>query len=343
MKKFLLIIISLVVVIAIVGAVWFNASLKSVSKESEKVSFVIETGTSVKKIVANLKEANLIKSESATLIYVKLNTDLNFKAGSYELNRDMSVKDIFDALSAGGKDNTVRITFKEGVTLEKFVNQIAEATEQDYESLIAEINSKEFLEPLIEKYWFLTDDILKEGIYYPLEGYLYPNTYEIYKDASLASVVKKMLDETYNILDAYKIAINESKYNTHEVLTMASIIEKEAVNSEDRAKVSQVIYKRLNTGMSLGMDVTSYYGARKDMTEAITSAELYDDNPYNTRFKSKKGLPIGPICNPSKSSIKAALNPANTNYIYFIADISTGIVYFTDSYSEFQTFKSIYG
>ena len=123
---------------------------------------------------------------------------------------------------------------------------------------------------------------------------------------------------------------------------MASIIEKEAISDDDRAKVSQVIRTRIAKNMNLGMDVTTYYGVQKSLKEALTKQDLSNDNPYNTRNEKLKGLPIGPICNASLASIKAALEPADTNYIYFYADIKTGQIHFTDSYQEFLTFKEIY-
>lgn len=344
MKKIILIITGVVIILLSSLVILYNVNLSAVKKESEQVSFVIESGTSTQNIIKNLKEANLIKNELVTKIYVKLNSINKIQAGTFTLNRNMDVEDIFKTLeNKGMSDNTFRITFKEGDTLEKYVEQISESLNKDKEDLLKEINSQEFLTPLIEKYWFLTDDILKEGIYYPLEGYLYPNTYEFYQNTDLKTIVTKMLDETYKQMDAFKIAINEGEHNVHDILTMASIIEKEAVREEDRKKVSQVIYKRLSLNMSLGMDVTAYYGVRKNLTEPITALELNDNNPYNTRVTSFKGLPIGPICNPSKTSIRASLHPSNTNYVYFFADVKTKEVHFTDSYKEFQTFKEIYG
>ena len=152
-----------------------------------------------------------------------------------------------------------------------------------------------------------------------------------------------MLDETAKQLEPLRSEIDASNYSVHEILTMASIAEKEAMNYEDRTKVAQVIYTRLDMGMNLGMDVTTYYGVGKSMTETLTALDLADDNPYNTRNASLIGLPVGPICNPSSESIRAVLNPADTNYIYFFADIVTGNVYFTDDYNEFLEFQRLYG
>ncbi len=213
----------------------------------------------------------------------------------------------------------------------------------DYAILEKKVNDKEFIKELISEYWFLTDDILNEDIYYALEGYLYPNTYEFYKDATLEDILRRILNNTNKVLQSVKDDIEKSNYTTHEILTMASIVEKEAVSYTDREKVAQVIYTRLDKKMSLGMDVTSYYGVQKDMKESLTKNDLNDNNPYNTRLVTFLGLPVGPICNPSIESIKAVLNPADTNYIYFFADITTGNVYFTDNASEFENFKKIYG
>ena len=152
-----------------------------------------------------------------------------------------------------------------------------------------------------------------------------------------------MLNETNKKLETIKDEINASKYSIHEILTMASIVEKEAISYSDRQKVAQVIYKRLNINMNLGMDVTTYYGVGKSLKETLTNLDLNDENPYNTRITSFIGLPVGPICNPSIDSIKAVLNPAETDYTYFYADVITGNVYFTDDYNEFLDFKRIYG
>ena len=162
----------------------------------------------------------------------------------------------------------------------------------------------------------------------------YPDTYEFYENTSFENIIKVVL----NNLDQKLSTMNNlsgSKYSVHEILTMASIIEQEAVTTDDRAKVSQVIYKRLDNNMSLGMDVTAYYGVQKSLKKPITQGDLNSSNPYNTRLTSFIGLPVGPICNPSIISINAALNPASTNYEYFYADITTGKVYFSEDAQGF--------
>ena len=219
---------------------------------------------------------------------------------------------------------------------------VANETNIDYDEAIKKLSDKAYLKGLIADYWFLTDDILDEDIYFPLEGYLYPETYNFYKETSIEQVIRKVLNVTNERLEPIKSKIENSKYNIHELLTIASIAEKEANTNSDRAMVTQVIYKRLGLNMALGMDVTSYYGVQKEMTETITQLDLNDKNPYNTRVTTFIGLPVGPICNPSLGSINAALEPADTDYLYFVADILTGKVYFAKTNEEFNALVKKY-
>ena len=345
--KIILIISGIILaIIAIFIGLYFYL-LTPVSKESTIVNFTINQGDSKMEIANNLKDANLIKSKYATLFYIVLSGNTNIQAGSYELNRNMSTEDIIRSLANGDVINaerdSVSLTFREGITLEEYLKLLSENTNLEYDAMLEEINNSEFLNSLIDDYWFLTDDILNNDLYYGLEGYLYPNTYQIHTETTLNEVIRKMLDETAKQLEIFRSEIDASNYSVHEILTMASIAEKEAMNYEDRTKVAQVIYTRLDRGMNLGMDVTTYYGVHKSMTETLTTLDLADDNPYNTRNASLIGLPVGPICNPSSESIRAVLNPADTNYIYFFADIITGNVYFTDDYNEFLEFQRLYG
>lgn len=345
-KILIIVIVSIVAIIALsVGLFFFN--LRAIDKTNETVIFTINSGDSKDEIATNLKEANLIRSKYVALIYIFISGNTNIQAGNYELSRDMTTQEIITILANGDatfdERPTVRITFKEGITLRNYMEILAENTNLSYDAIIEQINDPAYLETLIADYWFLTDEILNSDIYYGLEGYLYPETYEFYTDTTLDAAIRRMLNVTDINLSEIRAEIEASDYSVHEILTMAAIVEKEAVNDADRASVAQVIYTRLDRGMSLGMDVTTYYGVGKDMSEPLTTVDLNDNNPYNTRVTSFIGLPVGPICNPSMSSINAVLNPSDTNYIYFFADIVTGNVYFTDNYDEFLEFQRLYG
>lgn len=345
-NKKLIVILSVIVGLILVGIVTLMILLSPVSKSIDIVEFTVKKGEGKEKIVENLKDAKLIKSKYATFIYIVLSGKKNLQAGSYEFSRNMSVKDIITSLSTGDvvnvKRDEVRITFKEGDTLKNFVTMVANETNIDYDEAIKKLSDKAYLKGLIADYWFLTDDILDEDIYFPLEGYLYPETYNFYKETNIEQVIRKVLNLTNERLEPLKSKIENSKYNIHELLTIASIAEKEANTNSDRAMVTQVIYKRLGLNMALGMDVTSYYGVQKEMTEAITQLDLNDKNPYNTRVTTFIGLPVGPICNPSIGSINAALEPADTDYLYFVADILTGKVYFAKTNEEFNALVKKY-
>lgn len=345
-KILIIVIVSIVAIIALsVGLFFFN--LRAIDKTNETVIFTINSGDSKDEIATNLKEANLIRSKYVALIYIFISGNTNIQAGNYELSRDMTTQEIITILANGDatfdERPTVRVTFKEGITLRNYMEILAENTNLSYDAIIEQINDPAYLETLIADYWFLTDEILNSDIYYGLEGYLYPETYEFYTDTTLDAAIRRMLNVTDINLSEIRAEIEASDYSVHEILTMAAIVEKEAVNDADRASVAQVIYTRLDRGMSLGMDVTTYYGVGKDMSEPLTTVDLNDNNPYNTRVTSFIGLPVGPICNPSMSSINAVLNPSDTNYIYFFADIVTGNVYFTDNYDEFLEFQRLYG
>ena len=345
-NKKLIVILSVIVGLILVGIVTLMILLSPVSKSIDIVEFTVKKGEGKEKIVENLKDAKLIKSKYATFIYIVLSGKKNLQAGSYEFSRNMSVKDIITSLSTGDvvnvKRDEVRITFKEGDTLKNFVTMVANETNIDYDEAIKKLSDKAYLKGLIADYWFLTDDILDVDIYFPLECYLYPETYNFYKETNIEQVIRKVLNVTNERLEPLKSKIESSKYNIHELLTIASIAEKEANTNSDRAMVTQVIYKRLGLNMALGMDVTSYYGVQKEMTEAITQLDLNDKNPYNTRVTTFIGLPVGPICNPSIGSINAALEPADTDYLYFVADILTGKVYFAKTNEEFNALVKKY-
>ena len=343
-KKKIFIFLGVMVIVFVIVISLLFISLQPTSKNNESVVFTIQNGESKNVILDNLKDANLIRSKYSALIYMYLSGKKNIQAGTYDLTRDMGSTKIIDTITNGDiindKRPSVKITFKEGMTIEEYMMLLADNTDLEYSTIIKEINEQDFLKKLIDDYSFLTNDILDTDLYYGLEGYLFPETYYFYLDTTLEQAIRRMLNETATKLNEIKKDIDASSYNIHELYTIASIVEKEVNNYEDRTKVAQVIYTRLNRNMSLGMDTTTYYGAGKKMGESIT-ANLNDVNPYNTRLVSFIGLPAGPICNPSLDSIKATLNPSDTNYVYFFAD-RDGVTHFTASKDEFENFKRIY-
>ena len=336
-------VIFLLLVVVIVAGVginfWYKSEIKPVQSSSEKVVVEIVGGSGISKIATQLEEKGLIKNADAFKIFCKLNKRTAMQAGKYELDKNMSVADIIAQLEKGNiVDETVTITFPEGKNMRWIVSTIAEKTNNSENQIYELLSDEEYLNSLIEKYWFIDDDIKDEDIYYSLEGYLYPDTYIFEnKDVDVKTIFEKMLDKMDSVLTPYKNEIKKSDYSVHEILSLASVVELEAQNEEDRAGVAAVFINRLNKNMALQSDVTTYYALKIDMSERdLTANELATKNPYNTRSTTMNGkIPVGPICMVSESSIKAILEHDDTDNLFFVAD-KNGKVYFSKTNAEHE-------
>lgn len=301
------------------------------------IEVVIPQGMSTRNIAKLLKNKNLIRNDTFFMIYLRLNRKSSIKASTYELKKSMSMDKIANILNKGNTYNpdVVRITFKEGESITKYAKEIAKKTDNEYDDVIKTISDKEYLKTLIDKYWFLTDDILNEKIYYPLEGYLYPETIEFKnKEVSTKEIIETYLKHTDKVLSKYKDDLTKGKYKVHEIITLASILQLEGRNTKDRRMIMGVFENRLAKGMNLGSDVTTYYGLKKEMDSDLSVEEFNKETPYNTRTNNMVGkLPVGPICNPELDSIEAVLNPTKNDYLFFVAD-KNGKVYYTKTNAE---------
>ena len=329
-KKVLLALIVMGIFSMLSITTFYFINMKKVSNDGTQKEIVIESGINgyVSNIAKKLKKENLIRNITMFKVYARLSGKTNLKAGSYKLSENMGVKKIIDILSEGTKRNPdeITITFKEGNNVRKFALSVSEKTNNSYDDVLNTISDSEYIDSLIEKYWFLTTDIKNKDIYYPLEGYLYPDTYAFNnKEVSIKDIITKLLDEIDNKLSKYKDDINNSKYSVHEIITLASIVELEVANPNDRKDVAEVFLNRLDSRSypTLGSDASSYYGAKIDdwKNNPLTYKELNDcKNKYNTRCSSNIGIPVGPICNPSIESIEAVLHPTEHDYYYFVND-----------------------
>lgn len=337
MKKLLFIFILFLLFLTTSFLLVYNYNTSAVNGDNT-ITITIEQGSTFSSIGSLLEENELIKSEFFYKIYIKINSPTSLQAGPYELNQNMSVEEIIEVLSNGNTHNpdAITITFNEGLNMRSIAQIIEDNTTNTYEEVFALLEDNEYLNDLIEEYWFITDEILNDEIYYPLEGYLFPNTYSFSNDEiSIKSIFETMLNEMEVKLFDYKEDIMNSDYTFHELITMASIVELEAAASDDRAGVAGVFYNRLEDNWSLGSDVTTYYAEKIDMSDRdLYVSELNDENAYNTRSSSMAGkLPVGAICNPGLESIKSSIYPSDHSYFYFVADINKE-TYFTTTYSE---------
>ena len=319
--------------------IYYKVNMTGTSNSDTKKIVNIEKG-SIDSIAKTLKDNNLIKNVSIFKVYIKFTNKTSLKAGTYELSENMGVEKIVKILEEGTKynPNEISITFKEGINIRKIATLISENTNNSYDDVIKKASDETFIDTLINKYWFLTEDIKNKNIYYSLEGYLFPDTYRFNnREVTTEEIFTKMLDEMDKKLSKYKDEINKSDLSVHEIITLASVVELEGAKATDRKGVAGVFYNRLASSAypTLGSDATTYYASKiDDWSYSLTYKELNDcKNKYNTRCSSNTGLPIGPICNPGIESIEATINPDKHEYYYFVADCN-GKVYLTKNSTE---------
>ena len=323
------IVIALVLVAAIViGAPYIKEFVSATSNEGDAVVIEIEKGASTEDIGRILKENGLIKSVTIFKIRAKLSEDgskMNY--GTFTLHKGMCIPDIVSALAGTYATRpTVKFTVPEGFS----VQQIAERAEE-----LNLCSKQEFLNALSDdyEYDFLKDVPFKDGADYPLQGFLYPETYEFFTDAAAHDIIDKMLAQFEKEIDKMKIPKDRDLY---EVITIASMIEREALWDKEMKTISGVIYNRIEKGMRLQIDATVQYAVSKGEynIERVTYDDLEIKSPYNTY--RNEGLPVGPISSVSSIAIEAALNPEDHNYLYYHTDTekNDGTHIFTETYQE---------
>lgn len=308
-----------------------------VSNDKKEVSIVIENGSTISDIAALLKKEGLIKNENFFKLYVKLKKVSNVYAAKYYFSPSMNLDEIINTLNEGGyNENEISITFKEGINMRGIAKLIKENTSNSEDDVYKKLKDEKYLNSIIEKYWFLTNDIKNSKIYYSLEGYLFPDTYRFNsKDVTVEEIFNKMLDQMEKELNKYKKQIENSKYSVHELITLASITQSEGYNEDDFKNIASVFYNRLKTGMALGSCVTSYYGVKKDMMDELLQKDIDASNPYNTRGNNPVKMPIGPISMPGAKALDATLDPIETSYYFFVSDKNNKL-YFTKTLNEHE-------
>lgn len=333
-QKIILSIFIILICIVIGIFIFYKVMISKVSNDSSTITFNIEYGTTSNEVIKSLKDSDLIRDINVTKVYMKLHNITNIQAGTYELSKNMDLETILNTLSTGKVlDDEITVTFVEGKRLPYYVSKISESFSYSEEEINSLLTDKDFLQYLIDNYWFITDEILNEDIYYPLEGYFFPDTYRFSKDATIKDIILTLVNGLNDKITPYKEEIESSGYTVHEILTLASIVELEGVDDSSRSGVASVFYNRLNAGWSLGSDATTYYAEQLDFSVALSQEALDRCNAYNTRGSCVTALPVGPICSSGLSSIVSAIEPMESDYYYFVADKYKN-TYFTKTYSE---------
>ena len=314
--KILIIVIAVIIAIKMV-AVIFDAC--GFGGNENEINFLVEQGETFKSIENKLELAGVISDKLAFKIYYKLCGSPIYKMGNHTFNTSMSYGEVIESLKNEG--NATTITIPEGYD----IVQIAETLEKeglvDKNKFMQEIQNGSF------DYDFIPKD---SGRRNRLEGYLFPDTYSFSNNNGEHIIIDAMLK---NFKEKVVTLYNEanSDKSLDEIITLASIIEKESLNDSERAKVASVFVNRLNIGMQLQSDVTVQY-ALNDKKVDLSIADTKVDSPYNTYMV--KGLPIGPIASPGLESIKAALYPESTNYLYFISSNDGKDMYFFETFEQ---------
>lgn len=310
--------------------------------DTSYVEVVIPSGSSVSKIGRILQDSGIIRSKTSFKLMVDLQEmGTKLRSGTYYLSKSMSMDTILDILSSGtGLEQTISVTIVEGLSVEQIADQFVEA------GLLP--NTTTFLKLCNQpeqfgEYTFLTrTEEESEGRRYALEGYLFPDTYEFYSDASEKTIIRKLLSRFAQVYsDTLQTRAQELNMTTDQVITLASMIEQEAKN-DDFTKVSAVFHNRLKEGMRLESCATVQY-IQGISNLVLTDEEMAVESPYNT-YKYT-GLPKGPICNPGLASIKAALYPDETltaeNYLFFcLTDPEVGSLAFSKTLEEHNALKA---
>lgn len=317
-----------IITIVLIIAIFVKMTVSPISRSNPiKKTITIENGSNTENIASILKENDLIKNEIIFKIYSKVqNRDSKYKSGTYELNTGMNQEEIMDKLEEGGKSqSSLMFTIPEGFELK----QIAERLESQ-----GLVDKNKFIEIASNADNFKSDYNFLEELpeTRTLEGYLYPNTYEVFKNASERDIIKKMLDEFEKMYDEdIKTKGKELGMDMNKVITLASIIEREAVLEKERAVMSGVFHNRLKTEMPLQSCATVQYalGERK---QVLSNKDVKIESDYNTYMNS--GLPPAPISSPGIESIKAAVNPAQVDYLFFVRTGEDGSHTFTTNYNE---------
>ena len=328
MKK---IIALLCVLLIIAGAYlylnnYIEESLTAVDvNDNSPIALEIPAGSTTNDIAEILFENNLISNIRTFKYYAeKTGSDSKLKAGFYLLSKNMNADELLASLIKGGSSgNTYNITIIEGLTNEDMALALSEQTELNYDRFIELMEGPEMFKG---DYEFLYDTSISN-----LQGYLMPDTYNIYIDSSEEDIIRvllKQFDEFY--VDEIKPRMENTNLSFEELINLASIVEKEALLDEERDEVAKVFLNRLDINMRLQSCATVNY-ANGEWKERLTYEDIEIDSPYNTYIV--EGLPPSPINSPGKLSIIAVLEPAEVDYLFFVAK-GDGSHYFSNTYDE---------
>lgn len=333
--------VCIAVVVLAVTQIGRNWLVPANANDTQIVEVEIPEGTPVSTMGDILEEQGLIRSSSAFSLLVRVQgAAANLQAGVHDLSPSMTMPEIVAALQEGAEEaGLLKVTVNEGLTVDQIAEVVADSTSYSAEDFLNLMTNQEFLAQLVQQYPILTDSYNNPNVRYVLEGYLFPATYDVAQGETLESLVTQMVDKTNEVLSKYQADIDASSYSLQDIMSIASLVEKEGQTTEDRKLIAGVFYNRLEQGMPIQSDISVLYalGTHKEM---VTYDDLEVDSPYN--LYTNAGLPPGPMNSPSEDAIAAALEPTDNDYLYFYANLKTGEVFYTDDYEQHQAWAQEY-
>ena len=309
MRRLILVLILLILVAGVGGFFFLPGYLNRTFNENEEI-LTIESGDSLGIVSVKLYDAGIIKSK-LWFKYKGKDIATKIKPGSYTIKNGLTIQDIYSIIQQGEKKSQIVVTFPEGFILYQFASKLEESGISTRE---------EFIEKTEEYYNAnLSSEFSNEQLYFSMEGYLFPETYYFSNKQTTEEIIYTLYKTGIDAWDEDMLAqLEQSEYNKHQILTIASLIEREAYNDEERERISGVIYNRLRLGMPLQIDATVIYGIGegKEHMSKVLFKDLESENPFNTYVIN--GIPAGPIANPGKNSIYASLFPEVHEYLYYV-------------------------
>ena len=347
--------ISLLIFLALISAggyfgyQYVQSSLQPVDADSKQyVTVQIPEGSNVQEIGKTLEDAGLIKHGLVFSLYAKYKNYADLKSGYYNLQKSMSTEDIIHELQKGGTAEAqepvlATLTIPEGYTIDQMAQAVGQLQGDFKEPLtadafLAKVQDENFISQEVAKYPSLLESLptKESGARYRLEGFLFPATYSIKESTTIESLIDEMLAAMDKTLAPHYSTIKSKNLTVNELLTIASLVEKEGAKTEDRKLIAGVFYNRLNLGMPLQSNIAILYAQGK-LGQKISLADdagidTSIDSPYNVY--TNLGLMPGPVDSPSLDAIESSINQTKSENLYFVADVTDGKVYYASNKEE---------
>ena len=331
------------------GYQYVQSSLQPVDASSKQyVTVQIPEGANVQTIGSTLEKSGLIKHGVIFAFYAKYKNYSDLKSGYYNLQKSMSTEDIIHELQKGGTAEAqepalANLTIPEGYTIDQIAQAVGQLQGEFKEPLtadafLAKVQDENFISQEVAKYPSLLESLptKESGVRYRLEGFLFPATYSIKESTTIESLIDEMLVAMDKTLAPHYSAIKSKNLTVNELLTIASLVEKEGAKTEDRKLIAGVFYNRLNLGMPLQSNIAILYAQGK-LGQKISLADdagidTTINSPYNVYTKA--GLMPGPVDSPSLDAIEASINQTKSDNLYFVANVTDGKVYYAATQEE---------